>query len=296
MASRHVLPLALLVALAGSGCIAFAPESDGTWTFGQTASGILVRGVSLPDSGDGWVRARPGEDTRYGTPQLISAITRAAASVAHDIPGSPPLRIGDISARGGGRHSRHGSHRSGRDADVIFYVVDATGRASRGRGWLAFDRFGAARETTTPEGLAPSNELFFFDVARNWHLVRTLLLDPEAAVQWIFCSHGVKQRLLEYAAIHEPDPRAIFRASWVLHQPSTGNPHADHFHVRVLCTEEERAAGCWNRGPVWPWQRPQRDKPAPEEGADRLDDATLVRALMEDAPVEGDRASEEPST
>jgi penicillin-insensitive murein endopeptidase len=285
MGMRDVLVLCAAVFAAG-GCVAFAPESDGTWTFGQTADGVLVRGVSLPDSGDGFVRARPGEETRFGTPQLVGAITRAAAAVERDVPGGAPLRIGDLSWPGGGRHPRHGSHRSGRDADVIFYVVDASGRSSRGRGWLSFDRSGAARETAAPEGVAPSNELFFFDEARNWHLVRTLLLDPEAAVQWIFCSRGVKARLLEYAAIREPDPRAIFRASWVLHQPSSGNPHSDHFHVRVLCTAEERAAGCWNRGPVWPWLRPERDKPAPEDGADRLDDAALVRALMEEPPAE----------
>jgi penicillin-insensitive murein endopeptidase len=247
----------------------------------MTSDGVLVSGVRLADQGEGFVRARPGEETRFGTPTMLGALTRAAASVAETYPGSAPLRVGDVAYPGGGRHPRHGSHRTGRDVDVIFYVTDATGRSVRGRGWLGFDRFGAARETTAPEGLAPSNELFFYDDARNWHFVRTLLLDDEARVQWIFCSRGIKSRLLAYAIANEPDPRAIVRASWVLHQPSRGHPHHDHFHVRVGCTPEEMAHGCWSQGPIWPWQRGEDEKPALGEPAP-LDDDALVEALLGD--------------
>jgi penicillin-insensitive murein endopeptidase len=151
----------------------------------------------------------------------------------------------------------------------------------RGRGWLGFDRFGAARETTAPDGTTPSNELFFYDDARNWHFVRTLLLDDEARVQWIFCSRGIKSRLLAYAIANEPDPRAIVRASWVLHQPSRGHPHHDHFHVRVGCTPEEMAHGCLSSGPIWPWQRGEGEKPAVGEPTP-LDDDALVEALLGD--------------
>jgi penicillin-insensitive murein endopeptidase len=186
--------------------------------------------------------------------------------------------VGDLSSPAGGRHSRHGSHRTGRDVDVIFYVTDASGRSVRGRGWLAFDRFGVARETAAPGDGEPSNDLFFFDDARNWHFVRSLLTDPEASVQWIFCSRGVKARLLSYAAQHEPDPEVVFRASWVLHQPSRGHPHHDHFHVRVTCTADERLTGCYNREPIWPWLRAV-EKPADVHPAPLTDEA-LVEALL----------------
>jgi len=285
---RRFAPIcAALPALLSAGCIAFTPAPEGHWSFGQTADGVIVDGVRFADQGDGFVRARPGEATRFATPTMHASLTRAAASVAETYPGGAPLRVGDISSPGGGRHPRHGSHRSGRDVDVIFYVTDASGHAVRGRGWLAFDRFGVARETDTPEGLTPSDALFFFDDARNWHFVRTLLLDESARVQWIFCSRGVKSRLLAYAIANEPDPRAIYRATWVLHQPSSGHPHHDHFHVRMGCTPEERAAGCWQRGPVWPWIRGEEgEKPSLGETASGLSDAELVEALLGELPEE----------
>jgi len=162
--------------------------------------------------------------------------------------------------------------------DLIFYITDEAGQSVRGRGWLGFDRFGVARETSTPGG-EPTNALFFFDDARNWHFVRTLLLDPQADVQWIFCSRGIKARLLAYAIAHERDPRALFRASWVLHQPSRGHPHHDHFHVRIACEPAERLGGCRDREPIWPWMRRRGEKEAFVEGTPLTDEA-LVEALL----------------
>ena len=261
------------------------PPAGVPQSVGQPSNGIVRDGVRLRDSGEGYVRARPGESTRYGTPSLVGAVERAAASVHRTYAGGAPLRVGDISGPAGGRHPRHGSHRVGRDVDVIYYVTNLRGRSVRGRGWLAYDRFGVARETVAPEGTEPSNELFFFDDARNWHFVRTLVLDPGSHVQWIFCSRGVKARLLAYAIQHEPDPAAIFRAAWLLHQPSRGHPHHDHFHVRVACTAEERLDGCVNRGPIWPWLRTAAEKPA-HVGRPDLDDDSLVDALLSDLPEE----------
>ena len=40
-------------------------------------------------------------------------------------PGARPLRIGDLSSPMGGRHSRHRSHRSGRDVDILYYLTGA---------------------------------------------------------------------------------------------------------------------------------------------------------------------------
>ncbi len=282
--SRNGLFVAAL-AVGCAGCLGLTPTPDAPLSWGSSSNGLLFSGVALPDRGDGFVRARPGEDTRWGTPQTVGALERAAASVWRTYPGGAPLRIGDLSYRDGGRHPRHRSHRSGRDVDIIFYATDAAGRSTRGRGWLAFDRFGVARETVALGGGEPTNDLFFFDDARNWHLVRALLLDPEANVQWIFCSRGVKSRLLAYAIAHEQDAEAIFRAAWVLHQPSSGNPHADHFHIRFACTAEERAMGCWDRGPIWPWMRQAVEKPLDRTPLP-LDDHGLMQALFEDPPAE----------
>lgn len=216
---------------------------------------------------------------------MRDALTRAAAAVARAWPGGAALVIGDLSARHGGTHSRHGSHQSGRDADVLFYLLDHSGRSIRGSGFYAFDELGAS-SVAAPS--APVSGLALFDTARNWALVRALLLDEDAPVQWIFCADGIKARLLNYAAQNELDARALLRAAYVLHQPSRGNPHRDHFHIRVACTADERARGCLDEGPVWPWIRLAHEKPAREGPGD--DDPALLQALLGDLlPAAGDR-------
>jgi penicillin-insensitive murein DD-endopeptidase len=276
---------AYVLGLVGVGCLAFTPPPDETISLGSTSEGLLHRGVALPDRGEGYVRARPGESTRYGTQHLVDTIERTVAEVARRFPGTEPMRIGDLSAPLGGRHHRHGSHRTGRDVDVLFYVTDPAGRSRRGRGWLAYNRFGYAVEHQAPsgEGGGPAGGLFFFDDARNWHFVRTLVLDEQAAVQWIFASRGVKSRLLRYGIAHEQDPRALLRAAYVLQEPSNASPHDDHFHVRVYCSARELAHGCENRGPIWPWLRLHREKP--ETAGEPLDDERLVAELLE--PIDG---------
>lgn len=191
------------------------------------------------------------------------------------------MAVGDLSGREGGNHSRHGSHRTGRDADVLFYLVDALGRSVRGSGFYFFDERGVSQLGGPDESGRLSN-VAYFDTARNWAFVRALLTNAEAPVQWIFCAVGVKQRLLAYAETHEPEPELVVRAAYVLHQPSSGNPHADHFHVRIACTAHERALGCIDNGPIWPWLRNEHEKPSWE--LTRLDDSVLLDALLADGP------------
>lgn len=252
-----------------------APRPREPVSLGSANAGVLVRGVALAQVGAGYLRARPGDDTRWSVPVLHDTLLAAASEVARELPGGAPLVIGDLSARHGGRHARHGSHRSGRDADVMFYLVDAQGRSVRGSGFYAFDELGAS-SVLSPK--APVRGLALFDTARNWAFVRALVRNDAAPVQWIFCASGIKARLLAYGAIVERDPAVLVRASYVLHQPSRGNPHRDHFHVRLACTARERGLGCEDAGPVWPWQRLEHEKPAREAG-ERDDDATLLDAL-----------------
>jgi penicillin-insensitive murein endopeptidase len=263
------LPVATWLALWLLGACGLAPLPDGVTSLGSANRGALLGGAELPQSGFGFERANPGDDTRYAAPLLLSALTRAARGVAEAYPGTRPLRVGDLSARWGGDHSRHGSHRSGRDADILFYLLDDQGRSIAGSGFFAFDERGVGQY---------QGRLAFFDTARNWALVRTLLADPRALVQWIFCADGIKARLLAYAAAHEHDPGVLLRASYVLHQPSSGNPHRDHFHIRVSCSADERARGCVDDGPVWPWWRNEHEKPSWEGPGN--DDQTLLTALL----------------
>jgi penicillin-insensitive murein endopeptidase len=272
--------LALLVigacAVAASGCLALRPSALGerSLSVAGTSSGWLHRGASLPDEGPSFERARRGEPTRAGVPRLIEALEGAAAEVERAFPGARRLRIGDVASPLGGRHSRHRSHRSGRDVDILYYLASPTGVPVEPRGRVAFSRFGVAPDAET-------GELVVFDDARNWHLVRTLLSDASIAVQWIFCSRGVKSRLLAYALAFERDRALLARAAYVLAQPQNAAPHDDHFHVRVLCSQEESALGCRDVAPIWPWLRAARD---PSEASDAYDDARLLELLDAPAP------------
>jgi penicillin-insensitive murein DD-endopeptidase len=92
-----------------------------------------------------------------------------------------------------------------------------------------------------------------FDVDREWLLVKALLEDPEARIQWVFVSEVVEAMLLEWAIARGDSPEVIARAQSVMLQPSPGGIHDDHIHVRTSCSAEERVAGCETIGPQRPW-------------------------------------------
>jgi penicillin-insensitive murein endopeptidase len=56
--------------------------------------------------------------------------------------------------------------------------------------------------------------------------------------------------LLDHARkIGEPAD-LLARARLALRQPGDSAPHNDHFHVRIYCSEADRAYGCIDRGPM----------------------------------------------
>jgi len=257
-------------------CVTEPLPAGQTISVGTADHGYLRDAIRLADRGEGYRRLRPGEGTRYGTTKLVGAIERTAREVANAFPGGYPLRVGDLSNPRGGIHSRHRTHRTGRDADLLFYVRDAGGMASHGNGWLQFDRFGLAMLR---------DRVFRFDEARNWHLVRTLIMDEQARVKWLFCSNELKARLLRYAARYEQSPQAVLRATWVLHQPARSDPHDDHFHLRVGCGANERSLGCREQAPHWPWLSDTARK-EDDSASTAASDVRLVRWLLTEEHVD----------
>jgi penicillin-insensitive murein endopeptidase len=260
----------ILAITAISACATEPVRTGQTISVGTSDRGYLRDAAALSNRGEGYVRLRTGEGTRYGTSTLIGAIERAAREVARAFPGGYPLRVGDLSSPRGGAHSRHRSHRAGRDADLLFYARDAGGISTRAAGWLKFDRFGLAMHV---------ERVYRFDEARNWHLVRTLVMDDDARVKWLFCSNELKARLLRFAARHERSSRAVVRATWILHQPSRGDTHDDHFHLRVGCSAAEKGLGCRDEAPHWPWSSDTARKDAARAGV-AANDGRLVRWLL----------------
>lgn len=263
-----IFPGFVLALLVLTGCVPsptpLAPGLGGS--VGLPHHGVLTEAVPLPASGPGFRRLRDGP-VRWGNPRLVSAVERAAAQVARLRPGGADLVVADLSGRHGGRIPRHRSHRTGRDVDLLFYVRTADGRSVENPGFLHFG----------PDGIAHAERhvprFVRLDLGRQWLLIRTLLTDPEAHVQWLFVARPLEALLIEYAtALGEPLD-LIWRAQLVLHQPSDSASHDDHIHMRIACTPAEAVGGCTG-GPRWPWL--PRLPTAPPDG-----DAELVAALLE---------------
>src|SRR6202000_1110926 len=117
------------------------------------------------------------------------AVARAAEAVSRDRAGGL-LEVGDLSVRtGGGPLAPHFSHRSGVDADLLFYVTTVGGAPVESPGFVHFGADGLARDEAHDRWLR-------LDVERQWLLAKALLEDPQARIQWIFVSDVVQAQLL----------------------------------------------------------------------------------------------------
>ena len=264
-AVRFIAPAAL--GIAASACwnapTPLAPSLRGS--VGLPHDGALTDAAALPQQGDGYERLR-SDSIRYGNPRLIRAIEAAAKQVSARLPGGAPLVVADLSAQRGGRIDGHRSHRTGRDADILFYVRTPDGRSVKNTG---FFQFGA-------DGLAPAgrdHSYVMIDVARTWLLVEALTADSDALVQWLFVAHWLEALLVEHALASGVDEELLKRAQYMMRQPSDSFSHDDHFHMRIACAPDEAVAGCSGGGHHWSWL------PKPPS-APNLSDDELVALLM----------------
>lgn len=273
MASRASLAVRCLAALAfaaSAGCVGgpspLAPSQRGS--IGVPHRGVLTQAASLPKRGEGFERLRDN-GRNWGNPRLVSAIEQAAAAVARQRPGGAPLVVGDLSERFGGESSGHRSHRTGRDADLLFYVTTPGGRPLTSPGFV---RIG-------PDGLAAVDEgkhpFVRIDLEREWLLVRALVESPQANVQWLFAARWLEGLVIEYARARGEDPELVWQAENVLLQPGDSAAHDDHLHLRIACTTDEAVAGCVGGGPRWPWL-------APAPTLEPISDEELGRAIADD--------------
>jgi penicillin-insensitive murein endopeptidase len=233
----------LVLAMVLAGCAELGVVSDGTSiSVGKPSSGYLIAGARMPDHGEGFTtrdvwRAR---DNRYGTDELIDLVVGVARRMRLQVPGVQ-LVVADLSGRGGGeRYAFHRSHQSGRDADLLYYLRDASGQPFEADAMHVFDPAGRARDGS---GLT-------VDVPRTWLLIKELITAPEAPIQWIFLYEPLARRLLDHAArIGEPEA-LVARARKTLKQPGDSARHDDHMHVRVYCSPADQAYGCIDIGPM----------------------------------------------
>lgn len=246
---RHVVfVLGALVCGGAATACGHAPtplEPHWAGSVGMPHRGVLTTPTEVPAKGPGYAFLKDN-DRHYATPRFAGIIQRAAAKVASQRPGSQ-LTIGDISARTGGRVSSHSSHRSGRDADLLLYLTTLEGAPIVSTGFVSVG----------PDGLAwdEAHQRFVrLDVEREWLLVKALVEDPEARVQWLFVSKPIEAILLEWARARGESGETLARAMDAMLQPAPpAQTHDDHIHVRTACDASEVALGCEQTGPERPW-------------------------------------------
>jgi len=203
------------------------------WSFASLSVGFPNRGRQLRAK-----RLRPNrqvaiklgsEPSSYGHPALVLMLRRTAREIARVARGSV-LLVGDLSSEQGGPLAGHRSHQSGRDADVGFYVRDARGQSVLLDRFVRFDARGRA---TDQSGVV-------FDDWRNWLLVECWVRDARAGLSHVFVAQSLRRRLLDYARSRKDFAPYVDRAAALLKQPERGEPHADHFHVRIACPKGQK--------------------------------------------------------
>jgi penicillin-insensitive murein endopeptidase len=217
-------------------CAPLGVTSDGTSVSGgQPNRGWLLDGRRLADEGEGFLSPPTwkARGLRYGTDEMIALLTGAARQIAA---ANAPIRlaVADMSFDGGGpAYTHHRSHQSGRDADLLLYMLDERGRPYQSDAMIPVGE----------DGLATDGSRRRLDVPRTWQLVRALVVSPERNVQYLFLDEPLIQLLLDHArAIDEP-PWLLDLARQALLEP-TGAPHPDHLHVRIFCAPGDLDIGC----------------------------------------------------
>lgn len=251
------LSLALVSLL---GCASRQIIEDGTSvSYGPANAGTLLDGLALPDRGPGYRvptiwRLR---GSTYGTDEMVAMIQELGRALARELPGRE-LAVADLSPLHGGPTRWHRSHQTGRDVDLVFFARDERGRPVTVETMRRFDGDGRTLPEIGPDGAALPT--LVFDDDANWRLIRALIVNRTAEVQYAFVLDDLKQRLLEHAAAIGDDPAIIAAAAVLLRQPVDSAPHDDHFHVRILCSTADRERGCLDAGDL-AWRKKDRKYP-----------------------------------
>jgi penicillin-insensitive murein endopeptidase len=183
-------------------------EADGSLSIGAPEAGLLIHGLRMPESAE-WVLADP--EHAWGTEETIRSLMLAVRRVREQFHDTPAAVIGSISAQFGGPYPPHQSHRTGRDADIHFFLVNRNTQ-----GWY---------ERATRGNL---------DRARTWALLKSVV--TETLVDFVLIDREVQRLLIEHSLSVGEDAgfvRRLFHgcgriAPIIQHAPE----HAGHMHIR----------------------------------------------------------------
>lgn len=213
---------------------------------GTVTNGYIVNPVKLPLSGKDYriMDQQAQRGTNFGTREMVNLVKSTAQKVAAKYPGSI-MHVANMAACGGGEIPWSVSHRSGRDVDIAFYMQGSDGSQIEPSEMI---NIGPDMTGKTRDG-----RQVIFDTARNWTMIRAIILDPDVSVQWIFIANHLKRRLLTFARKHKESKEIIYKASQVMWQPYRSSAHDDHIHVRIYCPVDDLSWGCRDIGSNRPW-------------------------------------------
>lgn len=230
-----------------------APDAELSRSIGGPSDGSVEGAIAIPRIGRGFrFNERRPDEARFGTGRMVRALIRAA-QIVHD-QHQATVTFGDLGLEAGGPIAGHGSHRAGRDVDVLFYLVDADGNSIPSVGAF-LNPEGAGVDFRDLE--SPDDDVdVYLDVPRTWAFVEALIQTSEEEglpLHRAFVVEHIRAALLEHAQEVGADEAVIQRFSEITCQP--GAPHDDHFHFRFFCAAEDIEHGCADPYPHYPWRR-----------------------------------------
>ena len=169
-ASPFELPSAAILSSRAQG------RASTSTSLGSPSNGSLVGGVALP-AGVAGIRFNERRNTgaRFATVEVIATIMNAAQAVRARFAESE-LTVNDLSLPEGGRIAHHGSHRAGRDADILFYLRGDDGNATESVGApIDLDGIGFDFKELHDEH---DDVRVHFDAERTWLLHRGAAREP----------------------------------------------------------------------------------------------------------------------
>lgn len=223
--------------------------ADDSTSIGSPTAGKLDGSAPLPLHGPGY-RFSPIKDegSRYGTVELVQALARSAAVVDSELPGNA-ITFGDLARKDGGDIPGHASHRSGRDVDIYFYLLDEDDEPFDAKA-IPLDLEGKGFDFGDLSD-GDDDVAVHIDVPRTWRFVQEFLNQPDLAVGRIFVVEHIRTMLLDEAKRQKAPKEIVKLFSDVTCQPKA--PHDDHLHIRVFCTAQDIGQGCQDTRPLFPW-------------------------------------------
>lgn len=189
-------------------------------SIGAPNRGRIENAAAFP-SGEGWVM-RSWRPRSYATRQVVSELALSLTQWHEQYPDAHPVKLGELSKRDGGRARPHKSHRSGRDVDV---------------GYVMLERDDGHRfVSVTDDNL---------DAEATWGLIRQLI--ASGTVESIFVANSVQEQLIPFAAasMTKEEQQATFSVlepdAWAKKRTTLRavRGHDDHMHIRFRCSKAD---------------------------------------------------------